>query len=498
MIKVENEIKLTIKEDEKNPFLLGHFTPVGKEYTATTESLKVIGEIPKDLHGIYVRNGHNQVHDPMGVFHIFDGDGMLHAVHFEDGKATYRNRFVRTTGFLAEQAAGKSLWPGMLEPHLATRQGWGSMRTMKDNAGTDVIAHAGRLLATMSQCSEANRLDPITLEMLDTDSWNTTVAPGGVCSHFKVDNDTGEMMFFNFSETYPYMNYGVVDQNSNLKHYVPIELPGVRWPHDLGITKNYSILHDLPFIFDPELLSKGERKVTFFKDMPARFGIIPRHGDNSQVKWFEGTPCFILHLSNCYENGNEVIMEGCVTFNPRKPAVGKQGKDAIEKMKNQFDKTETGYRMYRWRFNMKTGKTKEEFLDDEVTEFPVVSNEYVGKKYRYSYNSIFDNSRAWWLSGIKKYDLLEGTSQRYEYGEGRAGSEPHIALRKNAVAEDDGYLITLITDMNENRSECLILDAKDFSTGPVARIILPHRIPTGAHACWVEGDRIHGERASII
>ena len=28
---------------------------------------------------------------------------------------------------------------------------------------------------------------------------------------------------------------------------------------------------------------------------------------------------------------------------------------------------------------------------------------------------------------------------------------------------------------------------------PLARIILPHRISAGTHACWVEGDRIHGE-----
>ncbi|MDV6378627.1 carotenoid oxygenase family protein [Sporosarcina sp. GW1-11] len=496
MIEVTNKVKLTVKDDDPNPFLQGVFKPIGKEYTATTDSLEVIGEIPKDLNGIYIRNSHNQVHDPIGVYHYFDGDGMLHGVHFENGKATYRNRFVRTTGFLAEQAAEKSLWPGILEPHLATRPGWGSMRTMKDNAGTDVIAHAGKLLATMSQCSDANRLDPITLEPVESDTWNVDLAPAGICSHFKVDNDTGEMMFFNFSETYPYMNYGVVDAKSNLKHFVPIDLPGARWPHDLGITKNYSILHDLPFIFDPDLLAKGERKVTFFDDMPARFGIIPRYGNNSDVKWFEAKPCFVLHLSNCYENGDEVVMEGCVSFNPQKPSVGKQDENAFDKQIKhfQFSKENTYYRMYRWRFNLKTGKTKEEFLDDEVTEFPIVSNEIVGKKYRYSYNATFDPIKPQWIDGVKKFDLLGGTSETYKYGEGRAGSEAQLALRPNAKAEDDGYLITIVNDMNENRAECVIFDAQDISRGPVARIILPDRAPGGSHSCWVEADRMEGER----
>jgi carotenoid cleavage dioxygenase-like enzyme len=59
----------------------------------------VIGDIPKDLNGVYLRNGHNQVHAPIGKYHPFDGDGMIHGMHLANGKATYRNRFVRTTGF---------------------------------------------------------------------------------------------------------------------------------------------------------------------------------------------------------------------------------------------------------------------------------------------------------------------------------------------------------------------------------------------------------------
>ena len=110
-----------LSPDNKHPFLNGLFKPNEDEYLATSASMKVIGEIPKDLWGIYARNTHNQVHESIGMYHPFDGDGMIHAMHFEDGKATYRNRYVQTTGFLAEQAAGKSLWPGMLSPHLYTR-----------------------------------------------------------------------------------------------------------------------------------------------------------------------------------------------------------------------------------------------------------------------------------------------------------------------------------------------------------------------------------------
>ncbi|MBN9082751.1 MAG: carotenoid oxygenase [Rhizobiales bacterium 62-17] len=497
MLEIVNQIKLTIADDNDHPFLNGPFTPNDKEYTASTPELKVIGEIPRDLNGIYVRNTHNQVHESIGMYHPYDGDGMLHAMHFEDGKATYRNRFVRTTGFLAEQGAGKSLWPGILAPQLYERRGWGSMGAMKDNAGTDVICHAGKLIASMSQGSEPWRLDPVTLETLGADpSWARKVVHG-LASHYKVDWETGEMMFFNYPEVAPFMNYGVIDRNNQLVHYVPIELPGPRWPHDLGITKNYTVLHDLPFFFDHELLKKGQRKLAFHRDIPARFGVIPRRGDNAQVRWFEAKPCFILHLTNCYEDGDEVVMDGCIQNNPHKPRVGEGGtkQEQYERIRAHLDKHNNPTLMYRWRFNLRTGQTTEHQIDDEITEFPVCSNDYVGRPYRFSYNVLYQPGE-WLFRGLKRYDLVRDTTERMEFGEGRYGSEPQIARRLNAKSEDDGYLLTYITDMKANQSECLILDAANIAAEPIARIILPHRISAGTHACWVEGDRITTESRS--
>lgn len=486
----------SITADNDHPFLHGPFTPTMEEWVADTDSMQVIGEIPRDLHGIYVRNTHNQVHEAIGMYHPFDGDGMLHAMHFENGKATYRNRFVQTTGFLAEQAAGRSLWPGMLAPQMYGRRGWGSMGAMKDNAGTDVKIHAGKLLASMSQGSEPWRLDPITLETLGPDAAWARQVPDGVASHYKVDPATGEMMFFNYPEKPPYMNYGVIDRNNQLVHYVPIDLPGARWPHDLGITKHYTILHDLPFHFDEQLLAKGERKMMFFKDKPSRFGVLPRYGDSASVRWFEATPCHILHLANCYEDGDWVVMDGCIMPDPHKPNVGQslaEGRQAAyDKIRAHLDKHNNLTLMYRWRFNMKTGETHEEQIDDEITEFPIVSNDYVGLPYRYSFNVLYQKGE-WLFRGLKRYDMQTRKTQSLEYGPCCFGSEPQVGRREGAKAEDDGYVLTFVNNMGENRSECWVIPAEDISRGPVARIILPHRISAGTHAAWVEGDRIHGE-----
>ena len=128
-------------------------------------------------------------------------------------------------------------------------------------------------------------------------------------------------------------------------------------------------------------------------------------------------------------------------------------------------------------------------LDDEITEFPVCSNDYVGRPYRYSYNVLYKKG-DWLFSGLKRFDLRTGRTMRYEYGEGRYGSEPQVARAVGAKAEDDGYVISMVADMKADTSEILVLRADDIAAGPVARILLPHRISSGTHSCWADAREI--------
>ena len=104
MTLVRNDALNLALDTGDNPYLMDGYAPVDTEIDA--EDLEVIGEIPADLNGLYVRNGPNPMYSPPGRYHWFDGDGMLHAIHFRDGKATYRNRWVRTEGWKANLAVG--------------------------------------------------------------------------------------------------------------------------------------------------------------------------------------------------------------------------------------------------------------------------------------------------------------------------------------------------------------------------------------------------------
>lgn len=468
-------------QPSNHPYLNGAWTPLMEEVNAS--ELEVIqGAIPTDIDGIYLRNTENQVHQPLGRHHPFDGDGMIHQVSFHDGTATYRNRFIRTRCFQAEQIAGESLWGGLMDGEtVSKRPGFGAHGGLKDSASTDIIVHAGKAIATFYQCGEGYVLDPETLEQFGVASW---VPLDGVSAHPKVDEETGELLFFNYSKAAPYMHYGVVDAAGKLTHYTPVPLPGPRLPHDMIFSKNWSILNDLPVFWDQELIkNRGLHAVRLHEGIPARFALIPRHGGADEIRWFEAAPTYVLHFLNAYEEGDEVIVDGYFQENPTPKPMPDAG--AHGHLMAFLDGHSLQTRLHRWRFNLKDGSTREERLDDRTVEFGMINQHFAGRKYRYAYSTVA--KPGWFLfEGFVKHDLETGGSVELKLEPGRYASEAPFAPRLNAVDEDDGYLVSFIVDENRGTSECILIDAKRFADGPVCRIALPHKMSSGTHAHWVD------------
>jgi carotenoid cleavage dioxygenase len=482
-VRLVNTVKSTVRENT-HPYMNGGWTPNYDEYDAT--DMEVIGEIPRDIDGVYIRNTENQVHEPIGRYHPFDGDGMIHAISVVDGKAEYRNRFVRTKGFMAEQEVGHSLWAGLMEhPSRSTRSGWGAQEWLKDSSSTDVIVHAGRILSTFYQCGEGYRLDPYTLEQYGPEPW---VPLDGISAHPSLDEQTGELIFFNYSKHEPYMHYGVAGPDNKVKHYIPVDLPGPRLPHDIAFTENYTILNDLPLFWDPELLQRDVHATRFFPEIPSRFGIIPRYGEPDTIRWFEAAPTYVLHWLNAYEEGDEVVLDGYFQEGPE-PENYTDAPVGFERMMAYLDQDLLKPRLHRWRFNLKTGNTREERLDDRTLEFGTINQQHAGRKNRFGYSA--KPKSGWFLfTGLTKHDMETGESWSLDFGTERYGSEAGFAPRLGASSEDDGYLVTFVSDLIEDRSECVIVDATDIESGPVCRIMLPHRICSGTHATWAHGKDI--------
>ncbi len=475
-----DRLRRTLPDDDSHPYRSGAWRPQHREWRV--DALEVIeGAVPDDLEGLYARNTENPLHEAIAAYHPFDGDAMVHAVRFGGGRASYRNRFVRTDGLIAEQEAGRSLWAGLAErPADAERTDGRTARgAMKDASSTDLVVHAGQILTSFWQCGELYRLDPDTLDTLGPTRWDGWFPDEGASAHTKVDPATGELFFFNYGTRPPYLHVGVVDRSGALVSYEPIPLPGPRLPHDIAITERFVVLNDLPMHWDEQLLDRGVHAVRMH-DAPSRFAVVPRRGTAAEARWFEADPTYVLHWTNAYEDGDEVVLEGfhqgCPS--PRKPEIGD---DMWMFRYLALDWMET--RLHRWRFNLRTGRCTEERLRDDFTEFGIVDPRRVGREHRYVWAAT--GRPGWFLfDGLVRHDTQTGDDERFALPEGTYGSEAGVAPKVGSTAEDDAYIVTFTTNADDDVSECVVLDGRHIADGPVCRLRLPERISSGTHATW--------------
>jgi len=457
-----------------NPYLEGNFAPVRQEITA--DALRVIGELPPDLSGMFVRNGANPQFSPIGSYHWFDGDGMLHGVQIRNGQASYCNRYVRTKGFQIERDAGHAIWTGLIEPPQPDNP----HGPYKNTANTALVWHAGQLMA-LWEAGEPHAIKLPELETIGPYTYSGKLS-SAFTAHPKVDPVTGEMMFFGYSLfAPPFLQYSVVSATGELLRTVPIDLPVGVMMHDFAITEHYTIFMDLPMTFRPERIQRGEPAFKFEQESASRFGIVPRHGDNSTIRWFESSTCFVPHTLNAYEEGSEVVLIACRMKNSGllEPAA-----------EPSSDPDENIRPLYEWRFNLSSGTVREQVLDDISSEFPRVNEQLLGRKTRYGYAAKIANNPVLLFDGVIKYDFSSGKSQVQEFGQGRYGGDLVFVPRPGATIEDDGWLVTCVHDEGSGSSELVVMNAQDVTAEPIARVLIPQRVPYGFHSIWISEEQM--------
>ncbi len=452
-----------------NPYLEDNFAPIQSEIS--TDELTVIGEIPPELSGSYLRNGPNPQFTPIGQYHWFDGDGMLHEVEIKHQKAKYRNRYIRTQGFLKEKEAGHAIWSGLVEPPQADIP---EDQPFKNVANTALIYHANHVLA-LWEGGAPYEIDIPNLDTLGKFTFGDKLS-SAVTAHPKIDPETGEMLFFGYSPVQPpFLTYSIVSPSGELLRTIPIDLPQPVMMHDFAITKDYTIFLDLPLTFSMERMQRGEPMIAFEADRPSRFGILPRHGESDKICWFEASPCFVFHTLNAYQERDEVVLLACrmesVDLFGTEDTGGEAGSNAAF--------------LYEWRFNLKTGTVSEKQLDNHPIDFPSINPSKTGRKMRYGYAGKIANNPLPLFEGILKYDFETGTPQFHDYGQNRYGGEPVFVPHPQGSEEDEGWLLSYLHDENTNQSEMVIINAQDVTAQPLARILIPQRVPYGFHGIWV-------------
>jgi carotenoid cleavage dioxygenase len=435
--------------------------------------LVVEGEIPRQLDGTLYRNGPNPQFAPRGRYHWFDGDGMIHAFTIRDGKAHYRNRWVRTERFKMEREAREALFGGLNAMEVTDARALG---IVPNAANTNIIVHAGKLLA-LWEAGPPHELDSRTLDTLGPYDFAGALV-GPMTAHPKIDPETGELLFFGYSPFPPYLRYHVVSAEGKFVRSEEIDVPVPTMMHDFITTREHVIFMVCPATFRPENLTTNS-PVRWEPDLGTKIGVMPRNGGNADVVWFETDPCYVFHPMNAYSEHGRVIADVC-RFD-RLPLF--DGADAAE-----FVKALTA-RLTRWTLDLAGGTVQAERLDESPCEFPRLDERFTGLRYRHGYASGRAGSPvgADFFNAIYHYDHQGGRRRMHNLGSTSFTSEPVFVPRSPRAREGEGFLLAVVYRREEHRSDLLILDAENVERAPLATVKLPHRVPYGFHGNWGPG-----------
>ncbi len=455
--------------DETNPFLTGNYAPINDELIVN--HLEVIGEIPQSMCGIYMRNGPNPEFMPIAYHFPFDGDGMIHAVYIDKGKANYRNRFVETEELLAERRAGKALYGSVLQPILPdpnTILPNGNFGPFKNGNFIHIIHHANRYLA-MHESAPAYEIT----SLLETkQKWRPIGCekPINVGPHTRYDARTGELWLINYDIDLPFLTVSQIDKQGILQKQIPIDKPYSTMIHDFVLTENYVVIFDCPVILDVNQLEMGGNIINWKPELGVRIGLLPRKGGN--ITWCETESFFVFHFANAYEVNNEIIVDLV-----RYPHFNLEEKD--EFMSN--------HHLFRTTIDLLTARIKHEQLDDRIMEFPRIREDRNSYLYRYIYLPAMTNKENTGFNAIVKYDTHTQSTIAHDFGQLAEVGEAVFVPKENAIDEDEGYVVFYAYYKVSNSSELVILDAQNLNKTPLARIKMPRRIPHGLHGSWMNG-----------
>lgn len=457
------------------------------EYAYQIESID--GEIPAGLEGTLFRNGPGRL-DVNGdrFHHPFDGDGMVCAVTFKEGKAFFRNRYVRTEGFLAESTAGKILYRGV----FGTQKPGGVLANifdlkMKNIANTNVIYWGDRLLA-LWEAGLPYELNPVTLETIGPSTLGNILKPSDAWSaHPRIDpGEPGqEPRLVNFSLKTG-LSTQVTIHELNLKNELiqqkTFEIPGFAFIHDFVITPHYYIFFQNPVVLNPfpfVLGLKGAGQCIEFKsERPTRVWVMPRKGDG-KVRSLDTTSCFVFHHANAYEEGDTLVIDSICYENF--PTIDPE----MDFREVDFESLPEG-QLWRFRVNLVSETIEREVITSRCCEFPTLNPQNMGRPYQQvvigTTHEPIGNAP---LQALMKLDLQNGAQSVWSAAPQGFVGEPLFVPKPNETDEDAGWILSLVYDAEHHRTDVVILDAQAFELGAIARLHLTHHIPYGLHGCFV-------------
>ena len=486
--------------------LKGVFTPMRFEATVD-ECIVTAGEIPADIAGGFYRSGPSWKRPSQdGTCGMINIDGMVQGLVLENGRAHFRNRWIRTPKYLLEEQHGRGMF-GLTDGFDDWRNwGWGDVvERNRYNAATpqgtnwvNIFPFAGEMVASSEQGGPPIAIDPITLETKGIVSWSPKLSPGihePVCygdnaftAHPKWDHDTGVLYGWTHRDTAPYVTVHIVHPDGTVDSRELWDAPYNTFAHDIWLTPDWMVMPFQPFLIDKSRPTKQQLNVfAWDPELPIIFALIPRHDMTAPVRYIHTDlePQYMLHTMSANVVGNTLTLDGPIFNRPPLPLEQDLAPGDDVTLFYSIAKSTLG----RWTIDLAAGRCTAEQLSDRPSELPKVDERFYGKGYRWACQVGGDVKRGGMsMNSLVVTDMHTLSEQSYQIRSGSPAGvmEATFVPRHKDSPEGDGYVIVPVSWWAENRGEYLIFDTDDITKGPICRIELPFRLGWTGHGHWMD------------
>ncbi|PXF29116.1 dioxygenase [Pokkaliibacter plantistimulans] len=464
----------------------GYAAPVRIE--GQVHDLEVIGTIPPELEGAYFRNSADHTYPPLLGKDIFlNGDGMVHMVRMQNGHADLTMRYVRTHKFKRERHARKALFGSYRNPFTDSSEVIGED---SNTANTSIMWHHGKLYA-LKESGRPYELNPVDLTTLGESDFNGQLKSKTFTAHPKFDPVTGECIAFAYNcdgmasdeiEVY------TISKDGQFKSTERFRAPYCSMVHDFLVSRNFIAFVICPMVCDWERVEQGESYWHWDSKKKTYIAVIPRDVGVSGIKWYTAPKVAMqTHTFNAWEDGNKLVLDHFVNdsgwlsqfpdiHNPsahETPPFGERWTIDIDSEDDSVD--------------------IQRFIE-HIGEMPVIDPRFAMTKNRHYWFGTNNPSLGPMLEPGPKgppftclghFDELTGKLDFFYAGPNSSPEEPCFVPRSQDAEEGDGWLLSIVGRRDENRTDLVILDARNLSQGPVAIIKFPCRVHEGFHGIWV-------------